>query len=175
MLVDNWHLLLGSAVITGKPFRWLLHGPLVYVSQRVRLNRGLLQGWADRCLLFWTSAERERETVVFSNADTNRIGDDILLGWSGLSWSEGEEEGRAGGCGAESVSTVIGKGCLWLVIYILVLVDGICRGYVYSYTAWLTVYCCKNCLNNRESQKTLSSHEKINTTAVTVSIKTLES
>ncbi len=23
---------------------------------------------------------RERETVVFSNADTNRIGDDILLG-----------------------------------------------------------------------------------------------
>lgn len=131
-------------------------------------------GWQMPSLLN-LCRERERETVVFSNADTNRIGDDILLGWSGLSWSEGEEEGRAGGCGAESVSTVIGKGCLWLVIYILVLVDGICRGYVYSYTAWLTVYCCKNCLNNRESQKTLSSHEKINTTAVTISIKTLES
>ncbi len=45
----------------------------------------------------------------------------------------GRKERR--GWGAESVRTVIGKGCLWLVIYILDLVDGICRGYIYSYTA----------------------------------------
>lgn len=37
---------------------------------------------------------------------------------------------KKGERGAESVRTVIGKGCLWLVIYIPALVNGICRGYI---------------------------------------------
>lgn len=47
--------------------------------------------------------------------------------------SKGRKKGERG-WGAETVRTVIGKGCLWLVIYILALVDGICRGYILLYS-----------------------------------------
>lgn len=77
---------------------------------------------------------------------------------------------KKGERGAESVRTVIGKGCLWLVIYIPALVNGICRGYIYILLKILDIikilFKKLSEYQGTVSLKTLSFLEKIITTEV---------
>lgn len=100
--------------ITREEFKGFLHGPLAYGYHRVSekgLNPGLLQGRQMPSLL---KLYLHSETVVCRML--------ILIGLE-MTYCSGEvdchgPEGRTrAGWGSEVVRTVIGKGCLWFMIY----------------------------------------------------------